>query len=43
MYVRIFSHLANIVKLLLDHGASAEARNKSKESPITCAANFKVK
>jgi len=32
----------NIVKLLLEHGASAEARNKSKESPISCAANYKV-
>ena len=30
------------MEILLENGASVEARNNSKETPIQCAANSKV-
>ena len=30
------------MEILIDHGASVEARNNNKETPIQCAANSKV-
>ncbi|XP_065064505.1 ankyrin repeat domain-containing protein 27-like [Rhopilema esculentum] len=33
---------SNLVEILLENGASVEARNNSKETPIQCAANSKI-
>ena len=38
-----FISVGQLVKTLLEHGASGEARNKNKETPSRCALNSKVK